>query len=362
MNTHLSHCYVLATGGTGGHIFPAQALAAYITEKGHRAVIISDIRFKNYPQSGQYETHFIDAASPSGNLVKKLKALVALSKGYLQAKKLLKELKPKAVIGFGGYPSFPTLYAARSLGIKTIMHEQNAVLGRVNRFMIRRAHALATSFPHVGRVPSIYRHKLVYTGNPTRTEILSHKQAPLPSLNEEDTIQLLITGGSQGSSIFSTLIPAAIEQLPKEIRQRLHVTQQCRQGEIAETDAFYKRIEVNATLAPFFTNIPELLTLSHLFIGRSGASTLAELTIIGRPSLLIPLPHAMDDHQTANATYLAQSNAAWIMPQSDLTAESLARLLAGILSKPNILMDAAKQAAKLGEPLATQRLFELIAG
>ncbi len=353
-------CYVLATGGTGGHIFPAQALADYITQEGDKAVIISDIRFKQYPQSGKYETHIIDAASPSGNVLKKFKALIALFKGYRQAKKLLKQLKPKAVIGFGGYPSFPTLYAARCLRIRIILHEQNAIMGRVNRFIIRNAYALATSFPEVGRTPPRKKRKINYTGNPTRQEILAHKNAPYPALTNQDTISLLITGGSQGSSIFSTIIPASIEQLPESIRSRLHITQQCRQGEVEATQAFYRRLNVNATISPFFTNMPELLSQSHLLIGRSGASTIAELTIIARPSILIPLPHAMDDHQTANAKYLAQSHASWIMPQTQLSAESLAELLTTLLSKPQLLIDAAKQAGNLGEPLAAKKLYELI--
>lgn len=346
--------FVIAAGGTGGHIFPAEALASYILDQGHTPVLITDRRYDNYQGTlGKIQTYRILSSSPSGNIVHKLKALIFISLGTLQAWLLLLKLKPKATIGFGGYPSFPTMIAASMTSCKTIIHEQNAILGRVNRFLAKFIDYIGTTFTNVRGIPE---GKAVLTGNPVRPQVLAIKDTAYEAPKE--TFNLLITGGSQGATIFSKIVPNAILDLPKELQQRLFISQQCRKEDIDEVAAQYKKAGIKAEVSHFFTDIPERLAQSHLVICRSGASTLAELTTVGRPSILVPYLHAMDDHQTANAKHLDDAGGAWVILQPDFTSKALSSKLHELMENPNDLVEKAENAKQVGHPQATEKLYE----
>jgi len=355
---------VLSTGGTGGHIFPAQALAETLLTRGYRLELITDRRGDAY--NGPLEkinTHAIQAAGVSGRgLIAKLVALGRLTAGYFQARKLLRALDPTVVVGFGGYATVPTLLAASHLGIKTAIHEQNAVLGRANRVLAPRATRVATAFKTTTFLRNADRGKSVWTGNPVRPEIVDVRQTPLPTLNSESAIELLIIGGSQGASIFSTVVPAALAALPDDLRRRLRVTQQCRTEDLAQVREDYAQAQITADLSSFFVDIPQRLMAAHMLICRAGASTMAELTTAGRPAILVPYPHAIDDHQTINAARLCDSGGAWMMPDGDFTPETLSARLVSLFSMESTLAMAARCAAQIGMPEATERLADVVAG
>ena len=355
---------VLSTGGTGGHIFPAQALADALLARGYRLELITDRRGDAYNGPlDKINTHAIHAAGISGRgLIAKLAALCRLAAGYFQARKLLRALDPDVVVGFGGYATVPTLLAASRLGIKTAIHEQNAVLGRANRFLAPRATRIATAFKTTAFLRNADRGKSVWTGNPVRPEIVAARQTPLPALDSKSTIELLIIGGSQGASIFSDVVPAALTALPAELRRRLRVTQQCRKEDIAQVREDYAQAQIEADLSSFFDDIPQRLTAAHMLICRAGASTMAELTTAGRPAILVPYPHAIDDHQTINAARLCDSSGAWMMPDRDFTPETLSARLVSLFSMDSTLAMAARCAAQIGMPEATERLADVVAG
>ena len=355
---------VLSTGGTGGHIFPAQALAGAMLARGYRLELITDRRGDAY--NGPLDnvtTHAIQAAGVSGRgLFAKLAALGRLTAGYFQARKLLRNLEPDVVVGFGGYATVPTLLAASHLGIKTAIHEQNAVLGRANRVLAPRATRVATAFKTTAFLRNADRGKSVWTGNPVRPEIVAVRQTPLPALDPESAIELLIIGGSQGASKFSNVVPAALAALPDDLRRRLRVTQQCRKEDLAKVREDYAQAQIKAELASFFGDIPLRLTAAHMLICRAGASTMAELTTAGRPAILVPYPHAIDDHQTINAARLCDSGGAWMIPDRDFTPETLSDRLVSLFSMDSTLAMAARCAAQIGMPEATERLADVVAG
>lgn len=351
---------VLCAGGTGGHLFPAQALAGELVQRGWRVVVMTDRRGRNY------ESIFPDAAIeqvPSaafaGSVYMRLLAPLRILAGVVVGLIKLSRLKPAAVVGFGGYPSLPVMGAAKLGGYPIVVHEQNAILGRVNRRLAGRATAVAASLPLVQfkPKPSV---ALVYTGNPVRPEAakLSGMAYALPPADGE--IRVLIFGGSQGARALSELVPAAIVRLPQDLRARLHITQQCRSEDIQRVRATYGAIEVRAEVRTFFEDLPLRMAAGHLVVSRSGASTVAELAAIGRPSILIPFPFATDDHQSANARVLADAGAAWLVQQRDLTEQKLAGMLERILRDPAALARAAEAAHALGRPDATRRLADLV--
>ncbi len=355
---------VLSSGGTGGHIFPAQALAETLLARGYRLALITDRRGGVYKGTLKtIETHAINAAGISGRgLFAKAGALGHLVLGYFQARRLLKDLKPDVVVGFGGYPTIPTLLAAAHLGIKTAIHEQNAVLGRANRVLAPRATRVATAFKTTAFLRNADRAKSVWTGNPVRPEIVAVRDKPFPALGENTPIRLLIIGGSQGASIFSTVVPAALSKLPKEMQQRLDITQQCRKEDLERVRDTYAAAEIKADLSSFFDDIPRRLADAHMLICRAGASTMAELTAAGRPAILVPYPHAIDDHQTINAARLCDSGGAWMIPDTDFRPEVLATRLVSLFSMGTTLAMAARCAAQIGMPEANERLADVIAG
>lgn len=355
---------ILAAGGTGGHLFPAEALAQELLARDIEVLLVTDQRGGGFGDKLPSVTTLRIAAAgiAGGGVLRKVKGVLQLGVGYLQARKILKEQRPDAVVGFGGYPSVPTILAAAHLGRPVILHEQNAVLGRANRLLARRASAIATSFEKVDAISNGDRHKIVRTGNPVRAAIAAIGADSYQSPDGADLVRLLVIGGSQGAKVFNELVPAATALLPESLRARLTVTQQVPGGEIDKVTQAYEDCGVKHDLAAFFGDMPERLKSAHLILCRSGASTVCELAAAGRPAILVPYPYATDNHQTANAQALTSAGGGWLMPQGTLTAESLAQRLRCLLSTPALLKQASQGAAACAEKNAAGRLADVVCG
>lgn len=353
---------LLAAGGTGGHVFPARALAEALLARGLRVGLVTDRRGTAFDTARDgLDVYRIRAAGIAGRgLVAKLKAAGELLLGYLEARTLIRRLRPDVVVGFGGYASVPTVLAASARGVRSVLHEQNAVLGRANRLLASRADAIATGFADVGKVRPDHRDKLVLTGNPVRAAIAAIRDIAATPLKPDDPIELLITGGSQGASVFAEAVPAAISLLPAALRDRLRISQQARDAELESVTEAYRKLGVDAEVRRFFDDLPERLATARLLICRSGASTVAENTAAGRPALLIPYPHAIDDHQHANARAIEACGGAVVLPQAELTAATLAQALTAVLGDPGHLARMADAARAAGIADADHRLVELV--
>jgi UDP-N-acetylglucosamine--N-acetylmuramyl-(pentapeptide) pyrophosphoryl-undecaprenol N-acetylglucosamine transferase len=359
----LSKKVILATGGTGGHIFPAQALAEILIADGHHPIFITDARFATYSnqtiQLERIEKHVISAVPVTGSPLQKMQALAKNGAAYLNVRKLLKTIRPDAAIGFGGYPSLPTMLAAIHT-CPTFIHEQNALLGKANRILASRVTHIATSFDIRLQLREKNQQKMQLVGNPVRASILQLRSLPYPELTHTHPIHVLITGGSQGASIFGEIIPSALALLTPEARFRMKIVQQVRPEQMESLTNIYKTMGVDATLAVFFHDMPNHLSKAHLVIARSGASTVAELTCAGRPAILVPLPTAAEDHQTVNARSMEAANAAWVIPQKIFSPEILAKQLEAYLASPDLLIQAADASHRLGKPEAAKQLAEMI--
>jgi len=351
---------VLSAGGTGGHLFPAQALAGELLRRGRRIVVMTDSRGRNYQSvfpGASIEQ--VPSATFVGSLLSRAVAPLRIVAGILVSFFKLRRIKPSAVVGFGGYPSLPVLAAALMDGVPTAIHEQNAVLGRVNRLFADRVKAVAASLP-VARFAPENASRIVYTGNPVRPEASEHAAAPYAAPRDGEAIRLLVFGGSQGARALSALVPAAIASLPPQLRTRLSIVQQCRREDLEQVRATYRAAGIVAELAAFFDDLPARMAAAHLVIARSGASTMSELAVIGRPAILIPFPSATDDHQTANAAVFAHAGAAWLLPQRDLSVSSLAGFLEKVLESPDELERLARAALSLARPDAASRLADMV--
>lgn len=359
-----SRSVMLAAGGTGGHLFPAFALAQELGRRGLVVDLVTDMRGDRYGMNfPARKTYQVPSATPAGrSLVGAARAALLLSRGVAAAYKLFGEAKPSAVVGFGGYPSFPPLVAARLRRIPTALHEQNAVLGRANRALARYMTAIATSFEETKLLSDTLRRKVKLTGNPVRDAVVDWATQSYHAPDALGPLSLVVFGGSQGARFFSDAVPPALGLLPEDIRQRLFVVQQCREEDLARVESAYQAIGVRAHLAAFFSNLPEEMAKAHLVIGRSGASTVAELTVLGRPAVLVPLPHAIDNDQLQNARRLEAAGGAWCLEQRDAAPESLAKAIAGLLTSPDTLAKAASAARTLGRPDAVQRLADVVEG
>ena len=292
----ISRHYILAAGGTGGHMIPAYALGAELVARGHRVALVTDERGAKIPGDMQVEeVDILPAGRLSGGPLGWAKGALAIVKGRAMARELIREFQPAAVVGFGGYPSLPTLLAARSEGVASLIHEQNAVLGRVNRLLARRVDAIATAYPDVARIPAAAQDKVHLIGNPVRESVVALRTQGYPPLTEDGVFRLLVTGGSQGASIFADIVPDALALMPLSFRQRLQVTQQCRPEDIERVRAAYAAHGIAADLATYIDDMPGKLGWTHLVVARSGASTVAELTTAGRPAILVPFAAATDD-------------------------------------------------------------------
>jgi len=351
---------LLAAGGTGGHVFPAEALAAELLQRGYRLGLVTDRRGRSYGGVlGGLDKYALAAGTIYGRgRLAKLKGALGLAQGLGQAFALLGRLRPALVVGFGGYPSLPPVLAASLRGIPTLILEQNAVLGRANRLLYPRVGRVAVCYPQV-RYAEAPGAKVVLTGNPVRPAILAQADQPYVPPTADGALHLFVMGGSQGARALSDLVPAALLTLPPEIQSRIILSQQCRPEDIGRVRALYEAAGLKASLESFFANVPERLAAAHLVISRAGASTIAELTALGRPAILIPLPHSLDDDQTANATALVERGGAWLMPERDLTAERLSQQIQTLLLSPPTLTQAAQAAGQAGIKDAARRLADL---
>jgi len=351
---------VLATGGTGGHLFPAQALAAELTKRGRKIVVMTDARGTQYP------TYFpgasieiVPAAAFSDRSVMGLiKAPFEIIAGIFVALRKLAQIKPAAVVGFGGYPSVPVMIAACVSRRPTAILTPDAVLGRANRLVADYVRVIAAGLPLKRFLPKEMS-KVIYTGNPVRPEVVAYDGARYETPSD-GPLHLLVFGGSQGARALSEIVPAAIAQLPAAMKARLNIVQQCRPEDLDAVRAQYNKEGVTAELAPFFGDLPARMAQAHLVIGRSGAGTVAELMVIGRPAILIPLPHALDDNQTPNADALADAGGGWRVAQKDLTPAKLATMLQDAFAAPDDLAKRAAAAHSLAKPDAAQRLADVV--
>ena len=353
--------YVLAAGGTGGHMVPAAALATELMRRGHKVALVSDERGVRFPDLFDViETRVVPASRLSGGPIGWLKAANAMRKGRAQARALYREFQPAAVIAFGGYASLPALMAAFSAKVPTVIHEQNAVLGRVNRLVAGKVAAIATSYADVERLKPGYEARTHLVGNPVRQAVIDLRIKPYPPLDEDSIFRVLVTGGSQGASVLSQVVPDGLALLPVHFRRRLQVTHQARLEDIDEVRRKYAEHGIPAEIATYLPDLPERLAWAHLVIARAGASTVAELTVAGRPAILVPLPSATDDHQTANAREISGAGGARTIPQRAFTAQELAKQMQKLGLEPDALAHAAACARSVGRPDAARDLADLV--
>jgi UDP-N-acetylglucosamine--N-acetylmuramyl-(pentapeptide) pyrophosphoryl-undecaprenol N-acetylglucosamine transferase len=350
---------IITTGGTGGHVFPAEALAGELQKDKYRLVFITDERGENYKGIlGKLQTYRVSAGGIAGKgILGKFKSVVRLAKGVWQATRLLKKLNPAMVVSFGGYASLPAASAATLLGVPLVLHEQNAVLGRTNRLLVPKAKVVATSFNETKAIPDGAHTE--YTGMPIRKDMVKLASTPYP-INDNGKFNLLVLGGSQGATVLSEVVPEAIKLLPENIRDNISIVQQCRPEDIEKVTAIYKGIKQDAELKVFFDNMAEKLKNAHLVISRSGASSVAEIAVAGKPAIYVPYMYAADDHQTANARAMDDAGAAWLIPQEEFTAESLSFRLSDLLSDNGVMERTAKCAKAVGCPDAAVKLANIV--
>ncbi|HUP67704.1 MAG TPA: undecaprenyldiphospho-muramoylpentapeptide beta-N-acetylglucosaminyltransferase [Sphingomicrobium sp.] len=353
--------FVLAAGGTGGHMIPAHSLAAELKARGHGVLLVTDDRGARFP--GLFDNvpvHILPAGRLGGGPIVWLKALGSVVRGRAEAKGLYREHRPDAVVGFGGYPAFPSLLAASAMNIPTVLHEQNAVLGRVNRLLAGEAEAIATAYAQVDRLKPRYEEKTVLVGNPVRAEIAKLGELPFPPFDEAAPLKILVTGGSQGATILGQVVPAGLGLLEPSLRRRLQIVQQCRPDDIERVRGQYAELGIPAELLTYIEDMPAKLGDAHLVVGRAGASTIAELTAAGRPAILVPFAAATDDHQTANAREMVKAGGARAIQQSAFTPDVLARQIEAMAADPVALNNAAARALSVGRPHAARDLADIV--
>lgn len=347
---------VVTTGGSGGHIFPAEAICSALIQKGYQVAFVTDKRGKAFTSLPGVQTYkLMSEAVARRTFFHKMVACVKLFFGSIQALVLLQKLKPVAVIGVGGYASFPTVFAAHMWNIPIILHEQNAVLGRANRILATLARVIVTSFSPTKRVPA--KLPQLRVGMPARDKILKKEHTPYPT--HKDTFHLLVFGGSQGASFFSRIFPEVLIQLPNELKEKLVLTQQARPEDLEYVRAIYKgQPFVDVRVESFFDNMPDLLAEANLVVSRGGASTITELEVIGRPAMIVPLPTAADDHQTENAMQFCDSGAGWLIPEKGFNSLRVSEHLTELMNNPKELEIAAEQAYNRAMPKAAEMVVE----
>ncbi|WP_310532591.1 undecaprenyldiphospho-muramoylpentapeptide beta-N-acetylglucosaminyltransferase [Novosphingobium sp.] len=360
--TAVSRHFVLAAGGTGGHLIPAFVLAEELERRGHHVALITDARGAQIPgKPAGLTAHVLPAGRLQGkNPLSWIKGVRAIMEGRRMALRLFESFEPSCVVGFGGYPAFPALMAAQSAGIPTIIHEQNAVLGRVNRFLAGKVNAIATAYSHIDRLAPKLEEKVHLVGNPVRADVLGLREKPYPAFTEDGLLRVLVTGGSQGARVLSEVVPDGLAMLQPALRERLQVTQQCRAEDIEAVRARYAGHDIPAELGTYFEDMANRLADAHLFIGRAGASTVSELTAVGRPAILIPLPIATDDHQAANCRDIVEAGGARAIRQERFTAVELAKQIQAMAQNPGSLANAAHAAWNCGYPNAVADLADLV--
>jgi UDP-N-acetylglucosamine--N-acetylmuramyl-(pentapeptide) pyrophosphoryl-undecaprenol N-acetylglucosamine transferase len=354
---------LLAAGGTGGHLFPAEALAVALARRGVEADLATDERATRYGETfPARETHVIRSETVRGrDPMSLLRTASALGSGIVAAWRLLGRIRPVAVVGFGGYPTVPPVLAAALRRIPTVIHDSNAVIGRANRLLAPRATAIATTFPGVLDKEPRLAAKATHTGNPVRPAVAQAAELPYATPKAAGPLRVLIFGGSQGARVMSDVVPDAIASLDPMLRLQIEVIQQARAEDVERVAAVYRKAGVvTAEIAPFFADLPARIAKAHLVISRSGASTVAELAAIGRPSILVPLPHALDQDQLANANVLANAGGAVLLTQDAFTPDRLAREIAALVASPSRLAAMADGAKSVGHVDAADRLADLV--
>ena len=352
---------VLSAGGTGGHVMPAQALALDLRSRGYDVHMVTDNRGMKFAEKFDgIPLHEIKAGTLGAGLKGKIKGMMDLSVGILQARRILKKLKPSVVIGFGGYPSFPAVYAAQKMKIPTILHEQNAIIGKANAMLAHKATRIASSVPYLRGIDEIDRVNTVYTGNPIRPEIAALYTKPYPKFNHDVPLRILIMGGSLGATVLSKILPEALSQLPENYRARLDIVQQCRAEDMDHVRSVYAESGIKATLETFFHDAAAEIEKCHLFIGRAGASTVAEIAVSGRPAIFVPAGYHKDNQQKMNADVIADEGGAWVMTEDGFTVEAILARIETFLQNPEILFRAAEKARKCAKPDAARKLGNLV--
>lgn len=353
---------MLAAGGTGGHLFPAEALAGVLAARGIDVDLVTDSRAARY--AGHFPArrlHVLPAETVRGRSpVALARTALTLGLGFAKGFRLMRAMRPAIVVGFGGYPTLPPILAAHYAGFPTLIHEANAVMGRANTLLASRVTAIASGYPAICAGKPALAAKAHHTGNPVRPAVIAAAEVPFAPLVPNGPVNLLVTGGSQGARVMSEVVPAGVEALAPALRVRLRLVQQARPEDLEAVRATYSRLGVSAEVAPFFPDLPARIAQAHLVISRSGAMTVAELGVIGRPSILVPLPGALDQDQLANATALANGGGAVVMPQSHFTPESFAAAIARLAGEAGRLEAMASAARAMGRADAAERLATLV--
>jgi UDP-N-acetylglucosamine--N-acetylmuramyl-(pentapeptide) pyrophosphoryl-undecaprenol N-acetylglucosamine transferase len=355
----MSKTIILSSGGTGGHVFPALSLAHALNARGYQVVIITDHRGESFQKATGISKVIALPIWQSRGRFGHIVLAFGLILSFLLALGYMVRLRPAAVVGFGGYPSIPAVLAGKVMGVPTALHEMNAILGRANRFLARFVKRIAIPFEKV-KYTEPYQSKLLQTGNPVRKFILSVREASYQAPRPSEPFRLFIVGGSQGARVFSIVIPDALCGLPQDMRNRLVVHQQCRKELLEATKRAYKQSGINIDIRPFFKDVDQQLREASLVIGRAGASTVAELTVVGRPAILVPYPFALDNHQQANAMSLSEGGAAWVILERDFSAPKLREVVLKAMEKGTTLKSMAKKMHDLGQPDATENLAQMV--
>ncbi|TNE58565.1 MAG: undecaprenyldiphospho-muramoylpentapeptide beta-N-acetylglucosaminyltransferase [Alphaproteobacteria bacterium] len=353
---------VIAAGGTGGHLFPAQSLSQELVTRGYDVTIITDERGMAWAKAFEGATMVVSSSATPyrRGLLGKIGAALTIGRSVLKNYFRLSRIKPLYVIGFGGYPSIPPMVAAILRGTPRMIHEQNGVMGRANRALAQRMTAVAVTVPNPKGLPEKVRAREFMVGNPVRAEVVKQSRKPYPALSGEGPIELLVFGGSQGATVFSDVVPAAIACLDRSLLDRLKIHQQARAEDVERVSRAYREMGIEAEVHAFYENLPELMANAHLVISRSGASTVCELLAVGRPAIMVPLQQALDDDQGANAAYVVEAGGGWIVRQEALTPERLADQIGKLLADPSTLSSAARIAKSLGRPHAARDLANLV--
>lgn len=356
-----SKLILLSSGGTGGHMTPAQALGHDLLSRGFRVEVITDKRGMNYASMFEgMKMHVIKAGTLGSGVLGKVKGMANLGIGIAQANGLIGKLKPSVVVGFGGYPSFPGVYAAQKLKIPTVLHEQNAIIGKANAMLAPKADRIALSLPVMRGLDETDKVRAVITGNPVRPEIAALYTEPYPNVKEDGPLKVFVTGGSLGATVFSEIVPQTLVKLSGANRKRLKIVQQCREADLENVRKIYEEHNIDAELATFFDDVPQKLRDCHLVICRSGASTVAEVTTAGRPAIFVPYPHHKDQQQKMNADAVADVGGAWMMTESGFTEDALLARIENFLQNPQALFKAAEKARTCGKPDAARKLGNLV--
>ncbi len=360
-NENLSKQILISAGGTGGHMFPAEALARDLIGRGYRVALATDARGRKYePFADGVPVHVLKSGAMKAGIVGKVQSVIAMGVGVLQAKKLVDKLKPSIVIGFGGYPSFPAVYAAQKKNIPTIIHESNAILGKANAMLAPKADRIAVAWDDMANMKESDSVRTIVTGNPVRPDIAALYNKPYPALEQDGVLRIFVMGGSQGASVFGEILPAMAAKLSDAHKARLEIVQQCREENIENVRAAYAAIGVKADLRTFIDNVAEELEKCHLFIGRSGASTVSEIVTAGRPAIFVPYPHHKDQQQKRNADAIFDAGGAWVMSQDGFTVEALLARIETFLQSPESLFNAAESARTCGKPDAARKLGNVV--